>query len=322
MFARVAITSFAVALVCAVAPVAADDCLDCHDLAAISPGGTVVHAPFGDKDCGSCHADHGDEERLILTEQGNALCEQCHTFSEATFLAAHRKIAPTGKAACIGCHDPHRTPGRRLLRAGLHEPVKAGACEKCHRSDGKLLLASNRGLCFVCHQKPAFSRPIVHEPVKKSLCLDCHDPHGAASVRLLKGSYSLEREARGGDREYAFCFTCHERARLLGPVGEGATRFADGTRNMHSLHVLPQGKKSSERTADEKALTCRNCHEAHSATTAALTRTELDCGASLCMKMEFRRTDFGGECLASCHGERVGYRGASADTAPAAPQKP
>jgi predicted CXXCH cytochrome family protein len=306
---------------CAALPAAAGDCLDCHDYAAISPGGSVVHAPFADKDCGSCHADHGDQERLVLTEQGNALCEQCHGFAEASFLAAHRKIAPTGKAACIGCHDPHRAPGKRLLRAGLHEPVKAGACEKCHRSDGKLLLPLNRGLCFVCHQRASYARPVVHEPVKKSLCLDCHDPHGAASVRLLKGSYSLEREARGEDREFAFCFTCHERARLLEATGEGATRFADGSRNMHALHVLPQQKKSSERTAGERALTCRNCHEAHSATTAGLTRTELDCGASLCMKMEFRRTDGGGECMASCHGERVRYRRAPA-AAPAAPREP
>ena len=71
--------------------------------------------------------------------------------------------------------------------------------------------------------------------------------------------------------------------------------------------MLAQGRRS-EKAAGEKGLTCRNCHEAHSANTAALTRTELDCGASLCMKMEFRRTDEGGECMASCHGEKMRYR--------------
>jgi hypothetical protein len=83
--------------------------------------------------------------------------------------------------------------------------------------------------------------------------------------------------------------------------------------------VLPQQKKSSERAAGEKALTCRNCHEAHSAINAALTRTELDCGASLCMKMEYRRGDEGGECMASCHGERVRYTRAAAGAVPAVP---
>jgi predicted CXXCH cytochrome family protein len=89
-------------------PAAADECLDCHELAAISPGGTVVHPPFGEKDCGSCHADHGDKQRLMLTKEGDALCAQCHEFTDAPFVAAHRKIAPTGKAPCTGCHDPHR----------------------------------------------------------------------------------------------------------------------------------------------------------------------------------------------------------------------
>jgi len=295
---------------------AADSCLDCHELAAISTGGTVVHPPFGEKDCGACHADHGDQERLMLTEEGNALCAQCHEFADAKFLAAHRRIAPTGKAPCTGCHDPHRSPNKRLLRAELHGPVKTGNCEKCHRGDGKLLIPVNRDFCFLCHQRAAFARPVVHDPVKKSRCLDCHDPHGGGRTKLLKGDYSLEREVRRGGKEYAFCLTCHQRSRLLEGTGADKTRFADGERNLHALHVLAKGR-TAEKAAGETGLTCRNCHEAHSANTAALTRTELDCGASLCMKMEYRRSDEGGgECMASCHGEKMRYR---RSTAPAVP---
>jgi predicted CXXCH cytochrome family protein len=292
---------------------AADTCLDCHELAAISPGGTVVHPPFAEKDCGSCHADHGDQERLMLTEEGNALCAQCHEFTEGKFLAAHRKIASTGKAPCIGCHDPHRSPNKRLLRSELHAPVKAGTCEKCHRSDGKLRIPINRDFCFLCHERAAFARPVVHDPVQKARCLDCHDPHGGGRVRLLKGAYTLEREVLRGEKDYAFCLTCHERSRLLEGTGAGKTRFNDGERNLHALHVLAQGRRS-EKAATEKGLTCRTCHEAHSANTAALTRTELDCGASLCMKMEYRRSDEGGECMASCHGEKMRYQRAASPT--------
>jgi predicted CXXCH cytochrome family protein len=299
---------------------AAEECLDCHELAAISPGGTVVHAPFGEKDCGSCHADHGDAEKLVLTAEGNALCEQCHTFTEGPFLAAHRKIPATGKAPCIGCHDPHRSTGKRLLRAGLHAPVKAGTCEKCHRGDGKLLIPINRDFCFICHQRAAFSRKTAHEPVKKARCLDCHDPHGGGQGRLLKGGYTLEREVKHGEKDYGFCLTCHDRARLLATEGS-ATRFADGARNLHALHVLVKGR-DSEKAASEKGLTCRNCHEAHTANTEALTRTELDCGASLCMKMEYRRNAEGGECMASCHSTRVSYQRPSATAPTAPPAKP
>ena len=292
---------------------AAEDCLRCHEYSAISPGGTVVHPPFGEKDCGSCHADHGDEERLVLTKEGNALCAQCHEFADAAFLGAHRKIVPTGKAPCTGCHDPHRAPGKHLLRAELHGPLKAGACEKCHRSDGKLLIPINRDFCFICHQRAAFTRKETHEPLRKAQCLVCHDPHGGGRARLLKADYSLEREVSRGGKEYAFCLTCHERALLL--EGVGRTGFNDGKRNLHALHVLAQGRQS-EKAAVGKGLTCRNCHEAHSATTAALTRTELDCGASLCMKMEYRRTGDGGECMASCHSSRTSYRRSSTPPAP------
>jgi predicted CXXCH cytochrome family protein len=293
----------------------AEECLDCHELAAISPGGAVVHSPFGDKDCGSCHADHGDQERLVLTQEGNALCAQCHDFADQPYLAAHRKIAPTGKAPCTGCHDPHRSPNRRLLRGELHGPVQTGACEKCHRSDGKLRIPLNSDFCFLCHQRTAFARPVAHAPVKLARCLDCHDPHGGGRARLLKGAYTLEREVTHGEKDYAFCLRCHERSRLLVGTGADKTRFADGERNLHALHVLVQGR-SSEKAAGEKGLTCRNCHEAHTSNTAALTRTELDCGASLCMKMAYRRTDEGGECMASCHGEKIGYRRAAAPEAP------
>lgn len=302
------------AFLCAVAaavwlslPAAADECLDCHEIEAISPGGTVVHAPFAEKNCGACHADHGDEERLVLVGEGNALCAECHEFGDATFLAAHRKIAPIGKAPCTGCHDPHRSRERRLLRAGLHAPVKAGACEKCHRGDGRLLIPLNRDFCFLCHERAAFARPVAHEPVRRARCLDCHDPHGGRNPRLLNGGYTLEREVRQGGKEYAFCLRCHDGKHLLDAPAEGGTRFTDGERNLHALHVLAVGK-SSDKAAGGKGLTCRNCHEAHSANTEALTRTELDCGASLCMKMEYRRGEGGGECMASCHGERIRYR--------------
>jgi len=299
-----ALSAAVAALLCApLSARAADECLDCHELAAISPGGTVVHPPFAEKDCGSCHADHGDEERLMLTEEGNALCAQCHESADDAFRAAHRKIAATGKAPCTGCHDPHGSPNKGLLRPRLHGPVAMGNCEQCHRSDGKLLIPVNRDFCYLCHARTGFTKSVVHDPVKKGRCLECHDPHGSGSARLLKGAYSLDREVSKGGREYAFCFSCHARPQLF----EGtANPFNDGSRNLHALHVLVRGRRS-EKAAEEKGLTCRVCHEPHSGTTAALTRTELDCGASLCMKMEFRRSAAGGECMASCHGEKMRY---------------
>jgi predicted CXXCH cytochrome family protein len=161
---------------------------------------------------------------------------------------------------------------------------------------------------------------VAHEPVKKARCLECHDPHGSRQARLLKGAYTLDREVQSGGKEYGFCLGCHERARLFEKTGGEGSRFVDGERNLHALHVLVRGR-SSEKAAGGKGQTCRTCHEAHSSHTAALTRTELDCGASLCMKMEYRRGDEGGECMASCHSTRMRYRRGPA-ARPASPPVP
>jgi predicted CXXCH cytochrome family protein len=287
-------------------PAAAEECLDCHELAAVSPGGTVVHPPFEDKDCRACHADHGEEERLVLKAEGNAVCADCHDFADAAFLGAHRKIAPTGKAACTGCHDPHRSPNRRLLRPLLHAPVKEGKCEACHRTDGKLKIPMALGFCHLCHDKKAFTLPVVHDPVKKGRCFDCHDPHGSRWRALLHGNFAEEREPQAGEGDFALCVRCHDAAGFRAG-GAAKTRFVDKDgRNLHALHILPE-KADAERASARKGYTCRNCHLAHAAPNAALTRTELECGSSLCMKLEYRRTDDGGECMASCHGERMRY---------------
>lgn len=308
-------------LLAAAVPAAADECLDCHELAAISPGGTVVHPPFAEKDCGACHGDHGDAERLVLTEEGNALCAQCHEFADAPFLAAHRKIAPTGKAPCIGCHDPHRSTKKRLLRATLHAPVQAGTCESCHRSDGKLKIPMVAGFCTLCHDRKEFGRPVVHDPVKRMRCFDCHDPHGSAHRALLHADFTSDREVKDEAKDHALCLRCHPGAGLFGEGAGLKTAFADGARNLHLLHVRSEGHRS-ERAAGQKGLTCRNCHEIHSATNPALTRTELECGSSLCLKLDFRRVEGGGECATSCHGERMRFRNAAAAGAPAAPPAP
>lgn len=297
-------------------PASADECADCHDLAAISPGGTVVHPPFGEKDCGACHADHGDQERLVLKAEGGALCADCHDFAERSFLAAHKKIAPTGKAGCTGCHDPHRSSTRHLLRALLHAPVEEGKCEACHRTDGKLKIPMNLGFCHLCHDKKEFTKPVVHDPVRKGRCFACHDPHGGRWRALLHGNYTTEREAQAGTNDHDLCLRCHDAAAFRAGPAAGKTRFAavDGT-NLHALHVLP-GKEETDKAAARKGFTCRTCHEVHSAPNAAVTRTELECGSSLCMKLEFRRTEGGGECMTSCHGDRVRYAAAKAPAPP------
>ena len=58
------------------APLAAEPCGECHEKKEIGAGSRSVHPPFDEDDCTACHADHGDEGRLVLVAAGNALCEE------------------------------------------------------------------------------------------------------------------------------------------------------------------------------------------------------------------------------------------------------
>src|SRR3990170_1027185 len=96
-------------LICATAllapdRLAAEPCSGCHEKGDIGAGSRSVHPPFDEDDCTSCHADHGDEGRLLLVEEGNALCEGCHDSADSGFLRSHNDVRGP-KAPCLSCHD-------------------------------------------------------------------------------------------------------------------------------------------------------------------------------------------------------------------------
>jgi predicted CXXCH cytochrome family protein len=285
------------AVVALPAVAAAEACLECHDKAAIGKGNRSVHPPFAEDDCTACHADHGDQERLMLLETGNALCEGCHDAGGADFARSHHNIRGT-KASCLSCHDPHRSSEEHLFRPGRHRPLSFGRCDPCHRYDGRLNKPTVKELCLGCHGGEEFSRRFTHTPVGKGECLACHDPHGSPEPNLLKGRYTPGRW-NAGEQDYALCLQCHDRQAFTADRPEH-TQFRSAGRNYHALHVVGKpGTGNAEQAG--RALACRNCHEVHSAAEPRLIRRELDCGGVPCLKLDYRRTEVGGECLSGCH---------------------
>jgi predicted CXXCH cytochrome family protein len=270
------------------AAAAASDCLECHEKQAVGAGTRSVHAPFEENDCGSCHADHGDEERLMLVAEGNALCEDCHDSGDAGFVRAHGNVRGP-KARCLTCHDPHRSAEEHLLVPNRHRPLAFGRCDPCHRYDGRLLKPV-RELCLGCHAGEEFTRRISHTPVRRGECLGCHDPHASREESLLKARYAPGRAIKG-PADVALCLGCHARETYFS-AGADATLFRSGSRNYHALHLG---------AGTEQPLSCRACHEAHTSEEPRLVRRELDCGGVPCLKLEYRRTDSGGLCVSGCH---------------------
>ena len=110
-------------------------CLECHDP---FPTNGTVHAPVRAGECGACHSPHAGPAPKQLLRAGNALCLGCHKDTHMR----HRSPEVTGtmtsvpetfpldngSLACAGCHVPHQSGARRLLKGSGGE-----LCTICHR---------------------------------------------------------------------------------------------------------------------------------------------------------------------------------------------
>ncbi|RME56468.1 MAG: hypothetical protein D6795_01335 [Deltaproteobacteria bacterium] len=210
----------------------------------------VKHKPAEDR-CTACHTPHGsDVGTSLLRKEPKKLCAECHESvslpMNAWIAQATKKHAPVEDAlSCANCHSPHASPFEFHLRA-----MPMDLCMTCHDKpqrafDGKMLMNMEELLR---------NNPDHHGPIRKKNCSGCHNPHGSKNFRLLKHAYPERFYTDRFDVEdYALCFSCHDRKMVLEPQTTTLTRFRDGARNLHYLHV-------HRRT---KGRTCRACHETH-----------------------------------------------------------
>ena len=147
-------------------------CLSCHD------NGLRMNWPgsqhqTSDTACVSCHTIHVKKDPVLKKETQPEKCFTCHSQQRAeSFELSHHPIRE-GKVVCSDCHNPHGSPGPKLLK----EFTVNDTCYTCH--------ADKRG-------------PFLweHEPVRDD-CTICHSPHGSTQTRLLK------------ERAPFLCTNCH-----------------------------------------------------------------------------------------------------------------
>lgn len=240
-----------------------DVCVTCHVL----PGpAKLLHKPYEQKACLSCHDPHGGADGALLVEESlEATCLQCHARPQGT----------------------------------LHAPVEEGKCSACHRAhesdEPKLLSAPEKDLCTGCHadvKDRIADAAMVHKPVANG-CAGCHVGHSSPNHALLARSYPPELYAPFTDDAYALCSSpgCHVREIIEAPRTR-LTQFRDGDRNLHHVHVR----------RDEKGRTCRACHESHAADGPKLMRESIPFGpGGWPLPIGFRPTPTGGACASGCH---------------------
>lgn len=219
---------------------------------------TVVHKPFADGKCLTCHNPHGSNNPFILVDDTASTCRSCH--NQVKYASKKMQHKPFEKGWCVVCHTGHASD----VEARLHEPQKElclgchqkialevnkpyqmepfarGECTKCHNphssENDKVLQVSMPKLCANCH-KPEwdqFNNAVSRHPVPDGTlgCLSCHMPHGSWYAKLLQGSF--EAGSAGS------CGACH--------VPHGS----------QGLFLSSTGNRTG---ADFEIAMCTKCHE-------------------------------------------------------------
>lgn len=274
----------------------------------------AIHGPVAVLACDPCHAPvEGAEHEFELARDDKDLCTFCHGMPEPADIVHE----PFEKQSCTGCHDTHFGTDRRFLveveSTGelcllchskedeeeipyAHEPYESGDCSGCHAahqsSEDGLLRAAEPGVCLGCHAELAAAlraAKSIHKPVEAGACSSCHRSHGSEFPGLLTAAYPEGLYAPYSEDSYELCFACHSASGFSDPA-DRSTRFRDGGKNLHALHV----------NKEDKGRTCGACHSAHATGGPNLVKKEAAFG-EWSLPIGFEPTERGGTCTTGCH---------------------
>lgn len=260
-------------------------CATCHfDMDEAIKGSAVVHAPAM-MGCTSCHNPHNSPNPSLLLETPKNLCLGCHGEIQQTITSAKvQHDAVIDEMACMNCHNPHASDIQALL---LKLPFDL--CVSCHSEDNKV---SSEGRALTNFTKLLADNPYHHGPVDGKDCSACHLTHGSNNHSLLVADYPAQFYAPYDPANYALCYRCHNDANMADPETTTTTRFRDGNRNLHYLHV----------NKTDRGRTCRACHEVHASEKPHQIREGVPFGPrNWLLPINFTKSDTGGSCARTCH---------------------
>jgi predicted CXXCH cytochrome family protein len=272
-------------------------CLSCHeDYADALKNRKVKHKPVV-QSCTNCHNAHNSMEKALLLKETGELCLGCHDAvkDDAGGKVKHAPVT-TGKK-CLSCHNPHATDVQALLAAKPFD-----LCVSCHGVDG---VKDNEGKEIDNIKKLLDNNSSHHGPIASKDCSACHQPHGGENFRLLTNVYPAAFYAPYNPDNYKLCFGCHNPEIAKTEKTFTLTKFRDGDRNLHYLHINR-----------EKGRTCRACHEVHASKQAHQIRDGVPYGNSgWILKVNYVQNEHGGTCAKTCHGAKTYDNAASAPPA-------
>ncbi|MFH7320083.1 cytochrome c3 family protein [Desulfurivibrio sp. D14AmB] len=260
-------------------------CASCHyDLEEAVQHSQVVHAPVM-MGCSGCHNPHNSTNVSLLIDQPKNLCLSCHDNIQQVIAGARvQHDAVIDETNCLNCHTPHASDVQHLLTA-----LPFDLCVSCHSEDKKV---ASDGRLLTNFSSLLAQNPYHHGPIEGKDCSACHLTHGGEHYALLVADYPARFYAPYDPDNYALCFRCHNDANMTDPETTTTTRFRDGSRNLHYLHV----------NKPDRGRTCRACHEVHASENPHQIRDAVPFGPrNWMLPINYTKTDTGGSCARTCH---------------------
>jgi nitrate/TMAO reductase-like tetraheme cytochrome c subunit len=291
------------AAVPATPPPTADDCLTCHEDAALKrANGTPVTVPkaafaasvHGPLACVDCHADLAKAELPHPEKLARVDCASCHADQVALYkTSAHAAARADGSivaATCTSCHGVHDIRGGKDPQSRTYHLAIAATCAACHGN--KDVIA--KGHIAAGDVASPFADSIHGRALSRSgllvapTCSDCHGPHDIRKKSDPESRVAMENVP-------ATCGKCHEGI---------AHQFAG---SVHAT-VLAKGKGG--------APACQTCHTPHAIQQTGNAEWQLtvvnQCGTCHEDKLKTYRDTFHGQvtnlgfravaACADCHG--------------------
>jgi predicted CXXCH cytochrome family protein len=257
-------------------------CLSCHESVAKTVStASHPHKP-ADGDCMQCHTPHASDQGKVLKLPVADLCISCHQEVGKTVAAAsHPHSAVTDARACLNCHTAHGSEHAKQLTSD-----SVGTCLACHKQAIKV--DEKRTVAPVT----AIADPALHKhgPVADGNCAACHGVHGSPEAHLLLAAYTDDFYRPFSAPSYALCFKCHDQSLAMATIADSETKFRDGSRNLHYVHVAK----------GTQARSCRACHDVHASRAGAQIAETVSYGQWK-LPINFKQTDTGGSCAPGCH---------------------
>jgi DmsE family decaheme c-type cytochrome len=167
-------------------------CLTCHQAGLRVRWAGSQHETH-DLPCAACHKIHAKTDPMLNKVVQKEVCFTCHKEQRADTHKISTHPLDAGKIGCSDCHNPHGSPGPKLLK-----------------------MASVTETCFTCHAEKRGPFLWEHQPVNED-CTNCHTPHGSNITPLLKS------------RPPFLCDDCHDGPHnSQAPYGTGVAGIQGG----------------------------------------------------------------------------------------------